>query len=403
MKTEKSQTLKFKYLIKAPLDQLYSAFTNSTSLREWFCDAAQSDPRKGGRLYMWWQEGYYVCGEFTALTPGKEIAFTWHGRREPAATYVQITLAAKGNTASIVVTHGGIGTSEEWTATVSEFKSGWETALENLQSVLETGRDMRILRRPMMGIYSGEDITEDLAAQLNIPVTKGSRIEGVVEGMGAQAVGLQSGDVIVRLDEKNIENGKDLISVIQQYHAGDIVTVVFYRGGDQKKVQLQISTRQIPEIPESPAGLAEMAGRLYAENDAELQKCFEGVNEQAAGHRPAPKEWSAKEVLAHLILSERGFFNQINDTVSGEEPWYDGFGGNISASLTAIISVFPSASDLLHELHRTEAETVALLVALPPEFIARKNKYWRLGTTIPVIGEHVHEHLAQIKTALESA
>lgn len=403
MKTEKSQTLKFKYLIKAPLDQVYSAFTNSTSLREWFCDAAQSDPRKGGRLYMWWQTGYYVCGEFTALTPGKEITFTWQGRREPAVTDVQITLAAKGNTASVVVTHGGIGTSEEWTATVSEFKSGWETALENLQSVLETGRDMRILRRPMMGIYGGEDITEDLAAQLNIPVTKGSRIEGVVEGMGAQAVGLQSGDVIVKLDEKNIENGKDLISAIQQYHPGDIVTIVFYRGGDQKKVQLQISTRQIPEIPETPAGLAEIAGRLYAENNAELQKCFEGVNEQAAGHRPAPKEWSAKEVLAHLIMSERGFFNQINDTVSGEEPWYDGFGGNISASLTAIISVFPSASDLLHELHQTQAETVALLGALPPEFIARKNKYWRLGTTIPVIGEHIHEHLSQIKAALESA
>jgi membrane-associated protease RseP (regulator of RpoE activity) len=292
---------------------------------------------------------------------------------------------------------------DEWVPIISEFKSGWEIAMENLQSVLETGQDLRILRRPMLGIYGGEDITEDLAAQLNIPVKKGSRIGGVVEGMGAQAVGLQSGDVIIKLDEKTIENGQGLISAIQQHRAGDIVTVVFYRGGDEKKVQLQLSTRQIPEVPKTPAGLAEMARKIYAENDAELEKCFEGVNEQAAGHRPAPKEWSAKEVLAHLILSERGFFNQIVDTISGEEPWYDGFGGNISAPLSAIISVFPSVSDLLQELKRAEAVTLALLAALPPEFAAHKNKYWKLGITIPVIGVHTREHLDQIKAALKSA
>ena len=403
MKTEKSQTLEFKYLIKAPLDQVYSAFTNSTSLREWLCDAAQSDPHKGGRLYMWWQKGYYACGEFTTVIPGKEVAFTWHGRGEPAATHVQITLVAQGNTTSVIVTHGGIGTSENWADTVSEFKSGWETAFENLQSVLETGQDLRILRRPMLGIYGGEDITEDLAAQLNIPVKKGSRIGEVVEGMGAQAVGMQSGDVIVKLDEKIIENGQDLISTIQQHRAGDIVTVVFYRGDDEKKVQLQISTRQMPEVPKTPAGLAEMAGKIYTENDAELAKCFEGVSEQAAGQRPNPKEWSAKEVIAHLILSERGFFNQINDITSGEEPWYDGYGGNIPASLSAIISVFPSVSDLLRELKMAEGVTVALLAALPPEFVARKNKYWKLGITIPVISVHTREHLTQIKAALESA
>ena len=59
----RSQTLTFQKLVKVKPALVYRAFTNSTSLREWFCDVATVDPKPGGRMYVAWSHGYYASGE----------------------------------------------------------------------------------------------------------------------------------------------------------------------------------------------------------------------------------------------------------------------------------------------------------------------------------------------------
>ena len=71
-----TKTLTLKRTINAPAEQIYQAFTNSTALREWFCDAALVQPRAGGRIYCQWNSGDALMGKFTVLTPGKKVAFT---------------------------------------------------------------------------------------------------------------------------------------------------------------------------------------------------------------------------------------------------------------------------------------------------------------------------------------
>ena len=44
-------SLKFKTTVAAPPGEVYRALTHGTALRDWLADAAQSDPRAGGRLY----------------------------------------------------------------------------------------------------------------------------------------------------------------------------------------------------------------------------------------------------------------------------------------------------------------------------------------------------------------
>ncbi len=96
----KTQVLKFKRLVNAPPADVYRAFISATSLREWFCDAAQVDVRKGGRLYVWWNSGYYAAGQFYGVNPNKKLAFTWRGRGEPESTQVEVSFAPKrGGTA----------------------------------------------------------------------------------------------------------------------------------------------------------------------------------------------------------------------------------------------------------------------------------------------------------------
>jgi S1-C subfamily serine protease len=48
----------------------------------------------------------------------------------------------------------------------------------------------------MLGIMLS-DFNAEIAKSMGLPVSSGVRIDGTVPGMGAEAAGLQSGDVIV--------------------------------------------------------------------------------------------------------------------------------------------------------------------------------------------------------------
>ena len=176
--------------LEAPVSQVYRAFTNETDLRGWLCDAAMAHPAKGGRIHLWWTSGYYATGAYRKLAADQEIEFTWQGRGDPRETRVSITLRPEGVGTQLSLTHEKLGTGKKWTETVEAIRRGWEQGLENLQSVLETGRDLRLTRRPMLGIYPNA-LTAEARERLGVPVEKGILIGNVVEGMGAQAAGLQ--------------------------------------------------------------------------------------------------------------------------------------------------------------------------------------------------------------------
>jgi len=398
-----TETLEFERVLNAPAAQVYRAFTNSSALREWFCDAALADPRPGGRLYFWWNSGYYASGEFTAVTKEEHIAFTWYGRNEPAPTRVEIALVAQGDGTSVTLSHADLGAGEAWIETIKQFQRGWEIGLDNLGSLLETGEDQRYVRRPMLGITVGE-FNEALAARLGVPVTQGIRLDGVIDGMGAQAAGLQQDDVVVGIGGSDVVEGASLTAALQDCQADDEVEVAFYRGAERRTTTMVLSRRPLPEVPSAPQDLSDAVCDLYDGLDAELEGLFQRVSEEAASFRPAPEAWSAKETLAHLIASERWLHGWVTDMIGGNEPWYDDWGGNVPARHAALLAVYPTVVALLEELKRCELETVALLVALPPEFVARKGSYTRLGyLMLESPGLHTRQHLEQIREAIEAA
>jgi len=398
-----SETLTFERIINAPASQVYRAFTRASALREWFSSAALADPRPSGRLYFWWNAGYYASGEFTAVQENQELAFTWHGRNEPSTTRVQVSLQPEGEETRVTVTHAGIGSGEGWTETVKQFERGWQVGLENLQSLLETGQDLRHVRRPMLGVMVGE-FNQEIAADLGVPVTEGIRLDGVVEGMGSAAAGLQQDDVVVGIAGADVTDWASLTTALDAHHAGDQVDVVFYRGAEKKSATMKLSGRPLPEVPSTPQALAEAARETYQELDEELAEFLGGISEDEAAFHPAPDQWTVKETLAHLITGERWFHNWISDLISDSEPWYDHWGGNVPARNAALLSVYPTLPMLLEELKRSEAETIALLAALPPEFVARKGSFTRLSyNLLEMPGYHTRTHLDQMRQAVEAA
>ncbi len=397
-----NQTLTFTQQVNAPPEQVYRAFTNSTALREWLSNEASALAKPVGRLYLWWNDGYYASGEYKSLKPEKEVSFTWQGKNEPGPSEVTVTLTKQEEGTLVTLEHTGIGSGEEWGETIKEIRKGWEHSLENLASVLETGQDLRFVNRPMLGVLVS-DYDAEIAKKLGVPAIEGIRIDGVVDGMGAQAAGLKSDDVLVGLAGKEVTGGASLTNGLQRLQAGAEVEVEFYRGNEKKSVNMKLSRRPMHDIPDSPKALAKEVEEKYANMESTLDNFFENITEEHATFKPAPDVWSAKENLAHLIHSERGWHSWITDLVSGFEPMYDDYGGNPQARVEATLQAYPTIAELREELRRNCAETVAFLEKLPEKFVARKGSYWRLAYEIVDQPYHFNSHLDQMRNAVKKA
>lgn len=397
-----TQTLKFERNIQASPDQVYRAFTNSSALREWFCDLATTSPHPGGHLYFKWNSGYYTNGKFTELVPDRTVAFTWKGEGDPGETQVKVSLAEEDPGTRVHIKHSGPSSDQEWEETIKAIQEGWKESLDNLVSVLETGQDLRFVRRPMLGILVGE-FSPDVAKKLGVPVQKGIRLDETIEGMGARASGLEKDDVVVGMAGKPVTDFPSLTNALQGQHAGDTVEVLFYRGGEKRTTQMELSRRRLPEIPDSTEALADRLGTLYAKQDAALKEIFKGVSEAEASRQPSPGEWSANENLAHLIHSERGWHSWISDLANGQEAHYDDYGTNQQARIDGTIAAYPTAAELLAELKRNCTETVVMVSKLPEDFMARKGSFWRLAYNLLETHYHFDEHCEAMRAALAAA
>jgi uncharacterized protein YndB with AHSA1/START domain len=397
-----SETLSFKQQVKITPENAYRAFTNATDLRDWLCNVATVVPRAGGRFYLWWESGYYTVGEFTEADPGQKVSFTWFGRGEPAPTQVEVAFASQNGGTLVSIEHSGVGRGDLWSPVIVELEKGWKNALENLASVCETGEDIRFVSRPMLGIAPGA-FNVEVAKKLGVPITKGILLGGIVEGMGAQAAGLQENDVLVSMAGKPTIDFDSLGNALNAQNAGDTIEVVYYRGAEKQNVMMTLSGRPIPEIPPTAQGLADAVAVNYKEIETKLDDFLAGVSEEEAAFKPSESEWSIKGNLGHFIQSERSHLQYISDNVSGYVPYADDYGGNVDLMIDATIAGYPTVPELVANYKCNMAETLYSLANLPEEFVARKGSYWRLAYTLLQDFDHFDGHLEQMQAALDAA
>jgi len=289
-----------------------------------------------------------------------------------------------------------------WDGKAQSFRENWKESLRNLKSVLETGIDLRIAERPMLGIMPG-GFTEEQAKTLGVPVHEGMRLDGVVDGMGAQRSGLQKDDVIIGFAGHPIHKGNDLPSALSGKKGGDVVEVIIYRGAEKKSIQLELSKRQMPDVPFDAVELANQARSIYEAGLAEVEQCFEGYIDDQAMTKPEPTEWSALEVVAHLIHEERYQQTYLTGLIDGYEAVADGYGDNIDAQVAATVKANPLVALMLSALRRTVEETLAYVSLLPAEFIENKASFYRFGLGLLQPNFHLTGHTQQIKNALSAA
>ena len=389
-----TKTITIKRSVAASAAEVYRAFTNATGLREWFCDSAQTQVRVGGRVFFGWQDGNALVGKFAKLTPNKKIVMdiraseASNGEGDTDRSQLTVTLSERNGKTTITLLDCSDG--RDWLAISHAIEHGWNDSLDNLKSVLETGIDLRISEKPMLGI--------SFAAQQG----KGVTLDSVVAGMAAQQAGLQKGDTILALEDHKTDDFAALDVALKMHKAGDTITVTYLRTGKKHRAPLTLSKRPMPENrPTTAEALAAVVQQLYEHNHKALKAILKGANETQVARAPSAGEWSAKQVLAHLILNERYVHWWLGTLIGSQEAVQDEWEGNISPTIDALVEAQETLKALFNALTVDRRTTVALLRRLPPELVARKGSFTRIATNmLDGWGLHGDEHLEQIKAAL---
>lgn len=111
-----------------------------------------------------------------------------------------------------------------------------------IESVLATGK----VSRPYIGVQYVM-LDEGIADQLNIKQTSGAYVgpgngPAVVAGSPAEKAGLQSGDIITKVNNTTLSDTVSLVSQVAKYKPGDIITLTVIRDGKERQVKVTLDT-----------------------------------------------------------------------------------------------------------------------------------------------------------------
>ncbi len=392
--------------IQAAPAEVCRGFTHRTLLRDWLCHHASTEPQRGGHLFLHWRNGRTVTGAYEQLDAPDGLRFSWSDSELPLPSVVEAACEAVEGGTRLTLRHSARDGAALPGESAEKLRAFWEEGLENLASVLERGVDLRFARRPRLGIFFDE-LTPKAAEKLGAPVQEGVLLEGTMEGTGAQAAGLEKGDILVSLNGTPLVNYNSFEVALRGLKAGDRPVVEYYRGAEKRSAPLELSSFPIMELPDSAAELAARAREVSERLLTDLRAQLEGVSDALASARPAEGEWSVKEQAAHLVLMERDFqswaADMINDTPAGD---YLEDRPNVAARQAALIARLGSLEALLDEYGLARAETVAMIENFPENFVRerkhlfRRTVEWQLDNTP---GHYYEEHKEQIQEALQAA
>jgi len=393
-----SQSIHVSRFIAAAPSSVHRAFSGEVDLSLWLCNGVAAPRRISGPQLLWWADGAYAISQSLLDEGDYGIRFSWKTDRIEDSQ-VSVVLRPESSGTSVELTHTVVRCDDA--GALDALTDFWNDALENLASVWAlTGEDLRLTRRPAIGLFPG-DATTGPDGSLPDGVS-GVRISDILDGSSAQAQGMQAGDIVVELAGVAIDAVQAFGVAMSGKVAGDVVSLRFYRDGEEHTEEMPLLPRPPLEAP--PADANEFAGQMesfYAECEASIRGDLNGLPDDQSMTPPAPGRWSANEILAHLILMERLTHDYISHC---RLSYYETHMPQIAVleeRIPALLQAVPTRSGLLDALRSAFRETVVLLATLPDEFV-RSPVYIAMGQGLNLDKAHYRRHVDQIRRAVEA-
>lgn len=100
------------------------------------------------------------------------------------------------------------------------------------------------VKRAYLGVRLDAKFDANQAIAMGLPSGFGARVSSITPGSPAESAKLQVDDVIVKLDGITIEDDAHLVNIMSLFPVGKEVTVMFYRDGELKSVQVTVGDRE---------------------------------------------------------------------------------------------------------------------------------------------------------------
>ncbi|WP_085307112.1 Do family serine endopeptidase [Planktotalea arctica] len=137
---------------------------------------------------------------------------------------------------------------------------GFSMASNVVIKVVDQLKEFGETRRGWLGVRI-QDVTEDVAEAIGLEKVAGALVTDVPEGPSAEA-GIQSGDVIMSFDGKEVVDTRSLVRTVGNTAVGKAVRVVVFRDGKTQTLKVTLGRREEaegavpaaqPAEPEAPA------------------------------------------------------------------------------------------------------------------------------------------------------
>jgi len=100
-----------------------------------------------------------------------------------------------------------------------------------------------VVQRGYLGVFI-RPINQQLLEEEDLDVSQGAYVDSLVQDGAAKTAGIQTGDIIVEINDKNIQTTSDLLSAIAQQRPGDEVEVTVIRDGNRRDLSVELKNQQ---------------------------------------------------------------------------------------------------------------------------------------------------------------
>jgi Do/DeqQ family serine protease len=114
-----------------------------------------------------------------------------------------------------------------------------------IEDILEFGN----VQNGILGVQ-GVSLNSNQAKRLNIEETQGFYVSDIEIDSGAEKAGLESGDIIKRLDNTSISKFSDLKGFLNSKSPNDVISVTVLRDGEEKILPVTLAKINRIEVPE---------------------------------------------------------------------------------------------------------------------------------------------------------
>nr|WP_255572047.1 Do family serine endopeptidase [Celeribacter sp. PS-C1] len=158
---------------------------------------------------------------------------------------------------------------------------GFSMASNVVTKVVDQLKEFGETRRGWLGVRI-QRVTDDVAEAMGLEEVKGALVTDVPEGPSKEA-GIESGDVILSFDGKDVEDDRGLVRTVGETEVGKAVRVVVFRDGKTKTLMVTLGRREEAEntaFPSEGDGMTPQAPETVSMMGMTLQPLDDTLREE---------------------------------------------------------------------------------------------------------------------------